>query len=40
MWADLNTLLKVKLECIREAKQMGAGGTLFVQRGAETFTLQ
>lgn len=40
MWADLNTLLSVKLQCIRDAKQAGAGGTLFVQKGAETFTLQ
>lgn len=40
MWADLNTLLRVKLECLREAKQIGSGGTLFVQRGAETFTLR
>lgn len=40
MWADLNTLLKVKLDCLHEAKQIGSGGTLFVQKGAETFTLQ
>lgn len=40
MWADLNTLLNVKINCLREAKQAGSGGTLFVNKGAETFTLQ
>lgn len=40
MWTDLNTLLKVKLQCMRDAKQAGSGGTLLVQKGAETFTLQ
>lgn len=40
MWADLNSLLKVKLKCYRELKQAGSGGTLVVNKGAETFTLQ
>ncbi|KAJ6620946.1 Intraflagellar transport protein 81 like [Pseudolycoriella hygida] len=40
MWEDLNTLLKVKIECLCEAKQIGSGGTLLVQKGTETFTLQ
>lgn len=40
MWADLHALLDVKLACMRDAQTAGTGGTLLVQRGAETFTLQ
>lgn len=39
MWLDLNTLLSVKIECHRDALEAGAGGTLSVNKGAETFTL-
>lgn len=39
MWSDLNTLLSVKIECHRDALEAGAGGTLSVNKGAETFTL-
>lgn len=42
MWLDLNTLLSVKIECHRDASrwmEAGAGGTLSVNKGAETFTL-
>lgn len=40
MWADLSTLLQVKIKCHRDIKQAGNGGTLVVNKGAETFTLQ
>lgn len=40
MWADLGTLLNIKIQCHRDAKQADAGGTLVVNKGAETFTLQ
>lgn len=40
MWADLHALLDVKLQCMRDARNAGAGGTLMVQQGgAEMFTL-
>lgn len=39
MWLDLNTLLSVKIECHRDALEAGSGGTLSVNKGAETFTL-
>lgn len=39
MWLDLNRLLSVKIECHRDAIERGAGGTLSVNKGAETFTL-
>lgn len=40
MWYDLNALLNVKIECHREAMEAGDGGTLLVNKGAETFTLR
>lgn len=40
MWSDVNKLLLVKLRCFNQAKMEGPGGTLSVDRGAETFTLQ
>lgn len=40
MWSDVNQLLLVKLKCFNQAKMEGPGGTLSVDRGAETFTLQ
>lgn len=40
MWADLHALLDVKLQCMRDSRNAGAGGTLLVQQGgAEMFTL-
>lgn len=39
MWLDLNALLNIKIECHRDAIETGAGGTLSVNKGAETFTL-
>lgn len=39
MWHDLNAILKVKIECHREAMEAGVGGTLSVNKGTETFTL-
>lgn len=39
MWLDLNALLSVKIECHRDAMEAGDGGTLSVNKGAETFTL-
>lgn len=40
MWFDLHALLNVKIECHREALEAGSGGTLSVNKGAETFTLR
>lgn len=40
MWYDLNALLNVKIECHREALEADDGGTLSVNKGAETFTLR
>lgn len=39
MWQDLNAILNVKIECHREAMEAGAGGTLSVNKGTETFIL-
>lgn len=40
MWSDLGQLLQVKLKCTLEQKSQGIGGTIQIERGAETFTLQ
>lgn len=40
MWADLDKLLQVKLKCCQDQRQRGLGGTMQIDRGAETFTLQ
>lgn len=40
MWYDLSALLNVKIECHREAMEADDGGTLSVNKGAETFTLR
>ena len=40
MWQDLCKLLQVKLKCSQEQKQNAMGGTMQIERNAQTFTLQ
>lgn len=40
MWSDVIRLLQMKIKCFKESENKGAGGTLMVEKNAETFTLQ
>lgn len=40
MWHDLCKLLEVKLKCSEEQRNNALGGTIQIDRNAQTFTLQ
>lgn len=40
MWSDLCKLLQVKLKCSQEQKNNAIGGTMQIEKNAQTFTLQ
>lgn len=40
MWQDLCKLLEIKLKCSQELKNNAIGGTMQIERNAQTFTLQ
>lgn len=40
MWQDLCKLLGIKLKCSQEIKRNAIGGTMQIERNAQTFTLQ
>lgn len=40
MWSDLCKLLQVKLKCSQDQKSNALGGTMQIDKNAQTFTLQ
>lgn len=40
MWQDLCKLLEVKLKCSQDQRNNAIGGTIQIDRNAQTFTLQ